>query len=284
VGANGGRLAITLGATAGRLADPVVPFGRGVPPRAAMGRGHATAGRERQSVRRACVAPPTHQIRGGHANGPTICDCGTEGLVRRQQASGPALGLPGLPVSRPRCGGRRPCDRGPRASIPRGGPVSHRRSTGSARRPGLLAHDPRLRYRPGARRQAGGGLPRGCRRAYPNVRQAARTRMPARGRGTSATPNQFLPFDPGFPTPQWAAAMRPRAANGHLCGGARRLWSPVLRLRYRGPWTRQQLVDGASVSCWWRSIPFLRLVQGFSSSRKPSSEWAICCAFGKPLR
>jgi hypothetical protein len=23
-----------------------------------------------------------HQIRGGHANWPTICDCGTEGLVR----------------------------------------------------------------------------------------------------------------------------------------------------------------------------------------------------------
>jgi hypothetical protein len=79
------------------------------------------------------------------------------------------------------------------------------------------------------------------------------------------------PCDRGPRTAICAAALADCGPRSYNCGTA-------------GLGRGSKLVDGASVSCWWRSIPFLRLVQGFSSSRKPSSEWAICCAFGKPLR
>ncbi len=63
------------GAPAGRRAEPVSPLQPGVHPLRG-GRRHATARAE--SV----------DARGGHAHWPTICDCGTKGLVRGSKPGG----------------------------------------------------------------------------------------------------------------------------------------------------------------------------------------------------
>ena len=118
--------------------------------RCAVGGGHADrAGRERPSERRTRLAPPMHQIRDGHAysahgllrgsklvDGSAVsCGCRRADPDVRQAArmTMPARGrmanrcpapLPAArpnqscrfrPASRPLRGGRRPCDRGPRA-------------------------------------------------------------------------------------------------------------------------------------------------------------------------
>ncbi len=83
-------------------------------------------------------------------------------------------------------GGRRPCDRGPGASIPRGGPVSHHGWTRSAAatptgpRSAIAVPKGLVRgSKRGSKLVDGSAVSCGCWRADSDVRQAARMTMPA---------------------------------------------------------------------------------------------------------
>jgi hypothetical protein len=116
------------------------------------------------------------QIRRSHAHGPTICDCGSEGLLRGASwwtaprspsaAGGPTRRAPGGAYDEAGAGARgEPAAWWRRhATAGRERPPARRpfRAAGAPdpRRPRLLAHDRRLRSQgPRARQQAGGRSP-----------------------------------------------------------------------------------------------------------------------------
>jgi hypothetical protein len=118
------------------------------------------------------------------------------------------------PASRPRRSGRRPSDRVPRAFVRAAAPT------------GALA-----------RQQAGGGslVSRGCRRADPNVRQAARMTMPAWGRTTNRCPAPLPAAGPNQ-SGRFGPAARPLRGGRRPCdrgpGGLSLFTAPMVDSRH----------------------------------------------------